>query len=217
MKILEIICHPRLGSFNHSLAVSARDALLALGHVVFFHDLHEEGFEPVLDSSELSRLYSLDNLVQEHSRQLSLADGLIIFHPDWWSQPPAMLKGWVDRVFRQGVAYELEGEDGAERKWKGLLTGKAGLVFCTSDAEQGEKPGALESLWKDAILGRCGMQAECYVVRDMRGPDPVRRRDWLKFVTETLSRAFPATRSSGTRNQSMSSASLRVPSEIAPS
>ena len=211
MRILEILCHPRPGSFNHTLAANARDSLRALGHEVYYHDLHEEGFDPVLDSSELSRLYSLDDLVQEHSRQLMQADGLVIFHPDWWSQPPAMLKGWVDRVFRQGVAYELEGEDGSEKKWKGLLGGKKGLVFCTSDAEQGEKPGALESLWKEAILGRCGMQAECYVVRDMRGPDATRRRDWMRFVTTRLSRAFPAPGA-----QSMSSASLRDPSAIAP-
>jgi NAD(P)H dehydrogenase (quinone) len=211
MRILEILCHPRPGSFNHTLAANAREHLRALGHEVFFHDLHEEGFDPVLDSSELSRLYSLDDLVQEHSRQLSLADGLVIFHPDWWSQPPAMLKGWVDRVFRQGVAYELEGEDGAEKKWKGLLSGKKGFVFCTSDAEEGETVGALESLWKNAILGRCGMEAECFVVRDMRGPEPSRRRDWVRFVTDRLGRAFP-----GPGAQSRSSASLRDPSAISP-
>ncbi|HTP58227.1 MAG TPA: NAD(P)H-dependent oxidoreductase [Spirochaetia bacterium] len=211
MRILEILCHPRPGSFNHTLAASARDRLRALGHEVFFHDLHEEGFDPVLDSSELSRLYSLDGLVQEHSRELSQADGLVIFHPDWWSQPPAMLKGWVDRVFRQGVAYELDGEDGSEKKWKGLLAGKKGFVFCTSDAEEGETVGALESLWKNAILGRCGMEAECFVVRDMRGPQQARRRDWIRFVTDRLGRAFP-----GPRAQSMSSAALRDPSAISP-
>lgn len=210
MKILLILCHPRSGSFNHTLAACARETLGALGHEVVYHDLHEEGFDPVLDSSELSRLYSLDDLVQEHSRQLTQADGLVIFHPDWWSQPPAMLKGWVDRVFRQGVAYDLEGQDGSEKKWRPLLVGKKGLVFCTSDAEEGERPGALESLWKEAVLGRCGMEAECLVVRDMRGPDPGRRRDWMKFVTETLRRVF------GPGSQSISTASLRAPPVIAP-
>ncbi|HVP17809.1 MAG TPA: NAD(P)H-dependent oxidoreductase [Spirochaetia bacterium] len=205
MKILEILCHPRPGSFNHALAASAQETLHSLGHEVLFHDLHAEGFDPVLDSSELSRLYSLDDLVQEHSRQLTQADGLVIFHPDWWSQPPAMLKGWVDRVFRQGVAYELEGQDGTEKRWRPLLVGRKGLVFCTSDAEEGEHPGALESLWTDAILGRCGMEAECFVVRDMRGPDPVRRRDWTKLVTATLERVFQST-----------SASARASGAIAP-
>ena len=192
MRILVILCHPRPGSFNHALAARACETLRSLGHEVHFHDLHEEGFDPVLSSPELSRLYSLDELVQEHSRQLSEADGLVIFHPDWWSQPPAMLKGWVDRVFRQGVAYELEGDDGAEKRWRPLLTGKKGLVFCTSDAEEGEQPGMLETLWKDAILGRCGMDAECLVVRAMRGPDHALRRDWMRSMTETLKRKFPS-------------------------
>lgn len=192
MRILEILCHPRPGSFNHALAARALETLKSLGHEVHFHDLHEEGFDPVLDASELSRLYSLDDLVQEHSRELVACDGLLIFHPDWWSQPPAMLKGWVDRVFRQGVAYELEGEDGTEKRWKPLLTGKKGLVFCTSDAEEGEKPGALETLWEDAILGRCGMDAKCLVVRDMRGPVQARKRDWMSFVSERLEKTFPA-------------------------
>jgi NAD(P)H dehydrogenase (quinone) len=212
MKILEILCHPRPGSFNHALAAGARDTLIALGHEVLFHDLHQERFDPVLDSSELSRLYSLDDLVQEHSRELTQAGGLVIFHPDWWSQPPAMLKGWVDRVFRQGVAYDLDGEDGTEKRWMPLLVGKKGLVFCTSDAEEGELPGTLESLWKDAILGRCGMEAECLVVRDMRGPDPVRRRDWMKRVTAALERTFP----SESAAQSIINASLRTSSVIAP-
>jgi len=185
--------------------------LLSLGHEVYFHDLHQEGFDPVLDSSELSRLYSLDDLVQEHSRELTLADGLVIFHPDWWSQPPAMLKGWVDRVFRQGVAYELDGGDGSEKKWKPLLVGKKGLVFCTSDAEEGDRPGALESLWEDAILGRCGMDAECSVVRDMRGPDAARRRDWMRLVTEKLGRTF-----GGSGDQSRSVAPARASSPIGP-
>jgi len=205
MKILLIVCHPRAGSFNHALAAGAKETLVALGHEVLFHDLHGEGFDPVLDSSELSRLYSLDDLVQEHSRQLTQADGLVIFHPDWWSQPPAMLKGWVDRVLRQGVAYELAGEDGAQKRWKPLLVGKKGLVFCTSDAEEGERPGALESLWKDAILGRCGMDAECIVVRDMRGPDPARRRDWMRRVRREIERVFQST-----------SASARASSATAP-
>jgi len=212
MRILQILCHPRPGSLNHALSDSARETLCSLGHEVLFHDLHQEGFNPVLDSSELSRLYSLDELVQEHSRQLTQADGLVIFHPDWWSQPPAMLKGWVDRVFRQGIAYELDGEDGAQKTWKPLLEGKRGLVFCTSDAEEGDKPGALESLWRDAILGRCGMEAECHVVRDMRGPDRGRRRDWMKFVAETLRRAFPSV----LRDQSISTASRSAASVISP-
>ena len=191
VKVLEIICNPRPGSYNLALAASAREKLLSLGHEVTLHDLYKEGFDPVLDASELARSFSLEGLVQEHSRELAEADGLVLFHPEWWGQPPAMLKGWIDRVFRQGIAYDLEGEEFTEKGWKPLLTGKKGLVFVTSDAEA-HSARTLEALWTHTILGRCGMQASCHVLREMRRADPAARRGWLEFVSRTLEDWFPA-------------------------
>ena len=49
MKIVEILCHPRPGSFNLALAASARETLQSLGHEVILHDLYKEGFDPVLE------------------------------------------------------------------------------------------------------------------------------------------------------------------------
>jgi putative NADPH-quinone reductase len=191
MSILAVLCSPKRGSFTHALASAAGDALRAMGHAVAMHDLYEEGFQPVLDASELARSYSLDPPVQGYCRELSACGGLLIFHPDWWGQPPAMLKGWIDRVFRQGVAYELEGEDYSEKSWKPLLTGRKGLVFCTSDADAAGTQPTLESLWVDSVLGRCGMQAACRVLRDTRRADPAARRAWQESVIATLKEWFP--------------------------
>ena len=191
VKVLEILCNPRPGSYNLALAASAREKLLSLGHEVTLHDLYKEGFDPVLDASELARSFSLEGLVQDHSRELAEADGLVLFHPEWWGQPPAMMKGWVDRVFRQGIAYDLEGEEFTEKGWKPLLTGKRGLVFATSDAEA-HSPRTLEALWTHTILGRCGMRASCHVLREMRRTDPAARREWLEFMNRTLEEWFPA-------------------------
>jgi putative NADPH-quinone reductase len=192
MKIVEILCNPRPGSFNLALAASAREKLVALGHEVILHDLYKEGFDPVLEASELARSYSLDGKVQVHCRELAAADGLLILHPDWWGQPPAVLKGWVDRVFRQGVAYDLDGEEFTEKGWKPLLEGKKGLVFCTSDAEARTASRTLETLWTDAVLGRCGMKAACHVLRDLCSTDPQSRRDWMEFMLRELESWFPA-------------------------
>jgi NAD(P)H dehydrogenase (quinone) len=191
VKVVEIICNPRPGSYNLALAASAREKLLSLGHEVTLHDLYKEGFNPVLDASELARSFSLEGLVQDYSRELTETDGLVLFHPEWWGQPPAMLKGWVDRVFRQGIAYELEGEEFTEKGWKPLLKGKKGLVFATSDAEA-HSARTLEALWTHTILGRCGMQASCHVLREMRRTDPAARRAWMQFVNHTLEDWFPA-------------------------
>lgn len=191
VKVLEIVCNPRPGSYNLALAASAREKLLSLGHEVILHDLYKEKFDPVLDAIELARSFSLEGLVQDYSRQLTETDGLLLFHPEWWGQPPAMLKGWVDRVFRQGIAYDLEGEEFTEKGWKPLLTGKKGLVFATSDAEA-HSARTLEALWTHTILGRCGMQASCHVLREMRRTDASSRREWLVFVNRTLEDWFPA-------------------------
>jgi NAD(P)H dehydrogenase (quinone) len=191
MKIVEILCNPRPGSFNLALAASAREKLVQLGHHVMLHDLCREGFDPVLEAAELARSYSLDGQVQVHCNELSAADGLIIFHPDWWGQPPAVLKGWIDRVFRQGVAYDFDGEEFTEKGWKPLLGGKKGLVFCTSDAGAGTAARTLEALWTDTVLGRCGMRAACHVLRDLRNTDPRSRKDWRDFMIRELEAWFP--------------------------
>jgi len=192
MKIVQVLCHPRSGSFNSAMAAAAEAALRSLGHDVIMHDLYKEGFDPVLGAPELARSYSLDELVQVHCRELTACDGLLIFHPDWWGQPPAVLKGWLDRVFRQGVAYDLGG-DAEEKDWTPLLGDKKGLVFCTSDARDDDVPRTLETLWTDVILGRCGMKAECHVIRDMRRTDPASRRAWLESMIDTITERFPAT------------------------
>ncbi len=191
MTIVEVLCNPKPGSLTLALAAHAKETLAGLGHEVLLHDLYKERFDPVLDAPELARGFSLDGLVQAHCRELAAAGGLVIFHPDWWGQPPALLKGWIDRVFRQGVAYDLEGDDMSEKSWKPLLTGKKGLVFCTSDAEEKGTPRTLESLWTESVLGRCGMQAACHVMRDLRQTDPGVRRTWLSFMNHTLEEWFP--------------------------
>ena len=191
MTIVEVICNPRPGSFNLALSAQARDTLDSLGHTVILHDLYKEKFDPIMDAPELARSFSLDGQVQVYCRELAAADGVVIFHPDWWGQPPALLKGWVDRVFRQGVAYDLDGDDYSPKSWKPLLTGKKGLVFCTSDTGDKEMPRTLETLWTQCILGRCGMNAACHVMRDLRRTDPGVRRAWISFMVHTLEEWFP--------------------------
>jgi len=113
LKISLIIAYPREGSFNHAIAKTAVGILEASGHQVFFHDLYKENFDPVLPAGEMVRDVSLPVEIEKHCKEVAQADGIIIIHPNWWGQPPAVLKGWTDRVIRPGVAYEfLEGDMG---------------------------------------------------------------------------------------------------------
>lgn len=114
MKISVILGHPDEGSFNHAIAEAVVQTLLENGHEVFFHDLYGEGFDPVLPHGEAPRGAHLDPVIQRHCDEIAGAEGIVIVHPNWWGQPPAILKGWVDRVIRAGVAYEfMEGDSGA--------------------------------------------------------------------------------------------------------
>jgi putative NADPH-quinone reductase len=192
VRALLIVCHPEPGSFTHAAASAAREVLEGLGHSVILHDLYAEGFDPVLTAAELARRYSLDETVQAHSRELEECGGLLVFHPDWWGQLPAMLKGWVDRVFRPGLAYEFEGGEFGPKSRVPLLAGKKGLVFCPSDSEDPDSVHRLESLWNQAIFGYCGMRGACVVFTGMHEASPARRQEHLRTVRRVTGQTFPA-------------------------
>ena len=114
MNILIILGHPDPKSFNHALAAGVYDALQSDGHRVILHDLYEESFDPLLPAKEIPEGAILPPDIQKHCEELRAADGIVIIHPNWWGQPPAMLKGWIDRVIRPGVAYRFKEGDGGE-------------------------------------------------------------------------------------------------------
>lgn len=135
MKISVILAHPNPKSFNHAIAAAARETLQGNGHEVFFHDLCAEGFDPFLPTDEFAKGADLPPLIESHCREIAAAAGIIIVHPNWWGQPPAVMKGWIDRVIRPGTAYEFIGEDGGEGVPRGLLSARAALVFNTGNTE----------------------------------------------------------------------------------
>jgi len=156
-----ILAHPDSDSFNHAIANTCKDALLNLGHEVVFHDLCRENFDPLLPRNEFEKDAPLPQVIQEHCDEIANADGIIIVHPNWWGMPPAILKGWIDRVIRPGVAYKFEEGDCGESIPRGLLNAKAALIFNTantSDEREFEIFGdPLESLWTNCIFGLCGV------------------------------------------------------------
>lgn len=162
MKITLILAHPDAKSFNHALARKAEHALLTLGHTVALHDLYAEGFDPLLPGGEIPSGADLPPLIQSHCAELAETDGIVVVHPNWWGMPPAILKGWVDRVIRPGVAYNfLEGDSG-EGVPVGLLKARAVVVLNTSDTEAKREAEVfgdpLETLWKNCIFGLCGVK-----------------------------------------------------------
>lgn len=195
MRVSVILGHPDPNSFNRAIAQAAVDTLRGLGIEVRFHDLQAEGFDPVLPVAELTRDAALPPLVAQHCAEIAEADGLVIIHPNWWGQPPALLKGWVDRVLRPGVAYEFLPGDGGEGVPVGLLKPLTALVLNTSNTPAVRELAAfgdpLERLWADCILSFCGAKK---VVRRMFGvictSSAEQRKAWLAEVGELVRQEF---------------------------
>ena len=119
------------------------------------------------------------------------------FHPNWWGQPPAILKGWVDRVVRPGVAYEFREDDSGEGVPVGLLKAKSAVVFNTSNTYPERELAAfgdpLETIWRNCIFGLCGVgdfHRTTYGVAVTS--TPAQRAFWLEDVQATVRRVFPA-------------------------
>ena len=110
MQILMIHAHPRADSLSAALRDAAKAALEAGGHRVELRDLYAEGFNPVLSAEERGRYHDVpDNLegIEDHVASLRRAEALVLVHPTWWYGMPAILKGWFDRVWAPGVAFNL--------------------------------------------------------------------------------------------------------------
>jgi len=197
MNISLILGHPQPGSLNHAIAETALATLKAHGHAVYCHDLYAEGFDPILPYGEMSRDAVLDPSVAQHCDEIANADGIIVVHPNWWGQPPAVMKGWIDRVIRPGVAYEFLEGDAGDGVPNGLLRAQAALVFNTSNTPQARELAAvgdpLEAIWRRCIFDLCGVTT---FYRTMYGcvvtSSPEERQSWLDDVAGTVARHFPA-------------------------
>ena len=161
MNILILLGHPKPGSLNHALAQAVRDDLRAAGHDVIFHDLYAERFDPLLDAEEIPERGRIPPSIQKHCDELGAADGIVVVHPNWWGQPPAILTGWIDRVIRPGLAYRFREGDNGEGVPIGLLRARAAVVLNTANTSEERERTAfgdpLESIWKRCIFDLCGV------------------------------------------------------------
>jgi len=192
MNILVILGHQHPGSFCHAITQRAVDTLRGAGHEVVLHDLYQEQFDPILNQEEIPRGSALPAVIERHCAEVTAADGYLVVHPNWWGQPPAILKGWLDRVLRQGVAYQFGPQGVVE-----LLAGKRAVVFTTSNTPRADElrlyGDPLENLWKNCIFGMCGVRRftrqnfESIVMST-----PEQRAAWLDEVERLVAEQFAA-------------------------
>jgi len=119
MEVLVVSAHPDADSFNHAIVDAVERGLGAGGHQVTTLDLYAIGFVAAMSPAE-HRAYQawqspaappvLDPMVAEHAELVGRTQAMVFVYPTWWSQPPAILKGWLERVLVPGVAFTFDAD-----------------------------------------------------------------------------------------------------------
>lgn len=136
MKVLVVSAHPSNESFVGTLRTSVLEELTHMNHEIRHHDLYAEEFNPVFSAYERlkhvgdveMKLQNLPDL-RVHVQDIQWAEALVLVYPTWWSGQPAILKGWIDRVLMNEVAWVLP--EGAARI-RPLLTNIRKVVVVTT-------------------------------------------------------------------------------------
>ena len=185
------LAHPYEQSFNHAIFNRINLVLDQLNVETYKHDLYAEEFNPSLTVRELGFDVSEDPQVLKYADELMVSDLLIFVHPNWWGQPPAILKGWIDRVIRPPYAYDYPPEIPAGDPPVQKMTGKRGLVFNTSNTPEERENryfgDPLENIWRQCIFGFCGIEMSCRrMFRTVADSDEATRVSWLGEVEKII-------------------------------
>lgn len=194
MRHLVIAAHPSTISFNHAVVEAYTSELVARGHPVECRDLYAASFNPVLSARDLAAVArgkpAKDIKVEQAAIQR--ADVLTLVSPLWWSGFPAMMKGYLDRVFCAGFAYVIKGEE-----YLPGLSGKKGAIITTSGAtaeeiENGGVLRALRTIYDEGLMEFCGIEMVRHLY--LSGIDPAMSRadgeQRLETVRRFVRRAF---------------------------
>ena len=187
-KALIVLAHPHSSaSFCGALATVATEALQAAGFETVCRDLYAEGFDPILryEETQMTKEDVSGSLLADIQQVLE-TDFFVIVHPNWWGMPPAILKGWIDRVIRQGFCYNFT-EAGPVRH----LEGRQAVVITTGntplDIEISINGDPLENLWKNIVFKTVGVDDFARLnLAPVLLSTPEQRQMWLEQVREIL-------------------------------
>jgi len=190
MKYLIIYAHPNPESFNHAVLGAVEKILKAAGRTYEVRDLNAMKFNPVLDRAdfELGSKGKAAGEIEREQRHIKEADVLIFIYPIWWFGMPAIMKGYIDRVFAQDFAFSMDGE-----RLTGLLKGKKAVIINTTGAPRDLLAGmgyedAMKKTAEIGIFEFCGLEVAVhkyfYAVPDA---DEVSRRQMLEEIAKIIS------------------------------
>lgn len=165
MNIFIVFCHPSKNSFTYQIFDRLLAGLKTSGHKIIVSDLYKMDFKTDMSESEYEREgfaniekpLPKDIIIEQQKIQQS--DCMIFVYPVWWSDCPAKLKGWFDRVYSVGYAY---GYDSSGNKQVNMKKQRMGLVLCTAGHPNDflDEIGIAESMRKIMIDDRLGQRFE---------------------------------------------------------
>lgn len=159
-KALVVMAHPAATSLTRAVTTAIIEALHAQGHDAEMVDLMAEGFDPVFgpaDHTAFNCTGTLPDDVREEQQRIDRASHLILVYPVYWWAMPALLKGWIDRVFVAGWAFD-EDADGRIAKRLGRLKVSLVAIAAASDATYDKRRyrEAMQVQIENGIFDFCG-------------------------------------------------------------
>lgn len=168
MKHLIIYAHPNDGSLNHHLMQTVVESLQTENHEIEIRDLYQLSFNPILSLEEMKeqRMGTVADDVKLEQSFISWAEHITFIYPIWWTGMPAIMKGFIDRVFTYGFAYRYD--QGVQ---KGLLTSKQTTIINTHGKSHDEYKNigmdkALSLTSDKGIYSYCGLEIKQHLFFD---------------------------------------------------
>ena len=183
-----VYCHPYTKSFNHSILQAVTDLLTERGDEYDVINLYGEGFNPVLDSAGLA-LYSKgeteDEMVGRYQLALTRAESVIFIFPIWWGMMPAMLKGFIDKVFLKGTIYDTTPE--------GILIPCLSIsktvVVTTSEEPTAVLEPFMQGYFTEQVLNTVGMDNVTWLNCDkVKSGSETHRKEFIADVLEAVAK-----------------------------
>ncbi len=183
-KILIINGHPNTESYNYALHHSFKKGILAAGrHSVAEINVAELEFYPNLDKGYSTGVEMEPGLI-DAQRKIKEADHIVWIFPLWWGTVPALLKGFIDRVFVPGFAFKYRS---GSSLWDKLLKGKTTEIICTIDYPvfifRIFFGGGGVKVMRKMVLGFCGLKTvRTTYFGPIKPSRPEQRKKWLEKV-----------------------------------
>ena len=184
MHVLTVLDQPDPKSFSRAVAERFMEGVREAGHTVELADLHAEGFNPVWQMQDFDQMDGKpmpEDVLAEQAR-IERCDALCLVFPLWWWGMPSMMKGWVDRVFSWGWAYDQVDDPSPEAS---LLRPRPCVMLVPAGAspQEMQKYGydkAMEAQWLTGTLGYWGMKDSKLIVMHGSTGKPFRRERHLE-------------------------------------